>query len=507
MNRKKEVEKYRLIMLQAPYIYNINRYISGQTIMRESNSASNHLQELLRKLPAVDTLLAKIIEDPDLADVPRAVIIDSIRKSIEELRETIRSDPAGFTGSELADTAVQARVRNKVKAAMSENLIRLVNATGVVVHTNLGRSLLAEDAVRHMIEAAERYSNLEFDLSTGRRGSRYTAVEDILCEISGAEAGMVVNNNAAAVLLALDTLAKDREVIVSRGELVEIGGSFRIPGIMAKSGGILKEVGTTNRTHLNDYERAINEKTGLLLKVHASNFAIVGFTASVSLAEMVTLGKQNGLPVMEDLGSGTFVDFKKYGLMKEPTVQESIAAGVDVVTFSGDKLLGGPQGGILAGTRSVMEKIKKNPLTRALRIDKLTLAALETTLRFYRDEAMAVSAIPTLYMLTCPLSHIREKAEALHRQLGMINSDRLSSGLVDSVSKAGGGSFPLLEIPTICVTIRIDGISAAKIDRLLRNAEIPVIGRIEEDAFIMDMRTVMADEIEIICNAVRRIVD
>ena len=475
--------------------------------MTDSEATSNKLtdlKDLLRKLPAVDTLLDRVNEDPEFSDVPRTVRINAIRKSIDELRNAIRSDAAGFSTSDLEFNAIRSRIQKKIHAAMAENLVSLVNATGVVVHTNLGRSLLARDAVRHMTEVAARYSNLEFDLSAGSRGSRYTAVEDILCEISGAEAGMVVNNNAAAVILALDTLARDREVIVSRGELVEIGGSFRIPDIMAKSGGILREVGTTNRTHRQDYERAINEKTGLLLKVHTSNYAIVGFSADVSLKEMVAIAEAHGLPVMEDLGSGTFVDFRKYGLKKEPTVQESIAAGADVVTFSGDKLLGGPQGGILVGSTRIMDKIKKNPLTRAFRIDKLTLAALETTLRLYRDEAAAVNAIPTLYMLTCPLSHIMKKAEALNNRLKTINDPRLTSEIADSISKAGGGSFPLLEIPTKCVKIKIDGLSASNIDRLLRNASPPVIGRIEEDAFTMDLRTVLNDEIDIIENAVRR---
>ena len=475
--------------------------------MTDSEATSNKqtdLQDLLRKLPAVDTILDRVNEDPEFADVPRTVRIDAIRKCIDELRDAIRSNPAAFSAAELGFGALRGRIQKTIHAAMAENLVSLVNATGVVVHTNLGRSLLARDAVRHMTEVAARYSNLEFDLSAGSRGSRYTAVEDILCEISGAEAGMVVNNNAAAVILALDTLARDREVIVSRGELVEIGGSFRIPDIMAKSGGILREVGTTNRTHRQDYERAINEKTGLLLKVHTSNYAIVGFSADVSLKEMVAIAEAHGLPVMEDLGSGTFVDFRKYGLKKEPTVQESIAAGADVVTFSGDKLLGGPQGGILVGSTRIMDKIKKNPLTRAFRIDKLTLAALETTLRLYRDEAAAVNAIPTLYMLTCPLSHIMKKAEALNNRLKTINDPRLTSAIAGSISKAGGGSFPLLEIPTKCVKIKIDGLSASNIDRLLRSASPPVIGRIEEDAFTMDLRTVLNDEIDIIENAVRR---
>ena len=288
-------------------------------------------------------------------------------------------------------------------------------------------------------QIAGRYSNLEYDLGAGRRGSRYSSVEDILCEISGAEAGMVVNNNAAAVLLCLETLARGKEVIVSRGELVEIGGSFRVPDVMAKSGGILKEVGTTNRTHLHDYENALDENTALMLKVHRSNYSVIGFTAEVSLKELVELGTKHGLPVMEDLGSGTFIDFSKYGLVKEPTVQESVTAGVDVVTFSGDKLLGGPQAGIIVGKKQIVDQIKKNPLARALRIDKMTLAALETTLRLYRDEDQAVGLIPTLRMLTMDSIELANRASRLADDLNAIGGSRLEINLVELSSKAGGG--------------------------------------------------------------------
>lgn len=462
-------------------------------------------RNLLRKLPSVDTLIGKTTANPDFADAPRAVVTDAIRKSVDELRQAIQADPDGFTETLLAPEAVDRRIEKKIKAAMAENLVSLVNATGVVVHTNLGRSLLAKDAIRHMTEISERYSNLEFDLESGKRGSRYTAVEDILCEISGAEAAMVVNNNAAAVLLALDTLTRDREVIVSRGELVEIGGSFRIPDIMAKSGGILREVGTTNRTHPRDYEQAINENTGLLLKVHTSNYAIVGFSASVGLAGLVDMGKKRGLPVMEDLGSGTFVDFSRYGLMKEPTVQESVRAGADVVTFSGDKLLGGPQGGLMVGSRAVMDRIKSNPLTRAFRIDKLTLAALESTLRLYRDEARAVREIPTLRMLTCSAEAIDQRAEALRERIRRIDPRRITAEPVDSISRAGGGSFPLLEIPTKCVAIGVSGMSASRIDRLLRKGTPPVIGRIESERYLLDVRTIADDEINRIESAIGRL--
>jgi len=344
----------------------------------------------------------------------------------------------------------------------------------VVVHTNLGRSLLTQSALDHIISIAGRYSNLEYNLSAGKRGSRYSLVEDLICEISGAEAAMVVNNNAAAVLLSLDTIARNREVIVSRGELVEIGGSFRVPDVMAKSGAILKEVGTTNRTHPADYQRAITSETGLLLKVHASNFGMVGFTASVSLTDLVALGEKYGLPVMEDLGSGTFVDFSRYGLTKEPTVQESVAAGIDIVTFSGDKLLGGPQAGIIVGTKPIIDKIKQNPLTRALRIDKMTLAGLESTLRLYREEKTAVSAIPTLRMLTCSMADITARAENLQSMIDALGDSRVSANM-----------------------------TAAMIENRMRRQSPPIIGRIIDDLYLMDMRTVQTDELPEILFAIQ----
>ncbi|MGD9245777.1 MAG: L-seryl-tRNA(Sec) selenium transferase, partial [Desulfobacterales bacterium] len=362
-------------------------------------------QALLRMLPGVDYILELSKADSFFDNIPKSVLVVATRSVVEGFRADILDDRQGITETKLSDPLILEEIKNSVKKAMTPNLKRMVNATGIVVHTNLGRSLLPKDAVENLLTIATRYSNLEFDLSKGMRGSRYSIVEDILCEISGAEAAMVVNNNAGAVFLCLETLSKDKKVIVSRGELVEIGGSFRIPDVMAKSGAILKEVGTTNRTHFHDYEKAIEHDTGLLLKVHKSNFSIVGFSAEVSLEELVGLGATYQIPVMEDLGSGTFVDFSKYGLLKEPTVQESVGAGVDVVTFSGDKLLGGPQAGIIVGKNNWIDRIKKNPITRALRIDKLTLAALESTLRHYRNIDREIDSIPTLRMITLPFGH------------------------------------------------------------------------------------------------------
>jgi len=458
-------------------------------------------QSLLRRLPAVDHLLELTKKDSFFAEVPKVVSLRSIRRILEDLRKTIRKENSAFPEAGLAEDSILASVKGLVSAEMRPNLRRTINATGIVVHTNLGRSPLAQQAIDHLATVAGSYSNLEFDLGAGRRGSRYAAVEGILCELCGSEAAMVVNNNAGAVLLCLETIARGRQVIVSRGELVEIGGSFRIPDVMAKSGGILKEVGTTNRTHLSDYKNAMGPDTGLLLKVHRSNYSIVGFAAEVSLAELVALGRTCDLPVMEDLGSGTLIDFSRYGLQKEPTVQESVATGADIVTFSGDKLLGGPQAGIIAGKKAVLDRIKKNPLTRALRIDKLTLAALESTLRLYRDETRAVEAIPTLRMLTLPAPVIEKRAKRLIRLLKGIGDSRMELTLMPCVSRSGGGALPLLELPSRCVAVSLRAVSANTIEERMRSNTPPVIGRIDSDLFLMDVRTLQDDELPMIQRA------
>jgi L-seryl-tRNA(Ser) seleniumtransferase len=459
-------------------------------------------EELLRKLPGVDRILERIQEDRDYASTPKSVLVEAIRFVIEKTRTHILETG---TSTDLDINLLLSGVRQKIAEIMKSNLRRTVNATGVVVHTNLGRSLLAKEAINQVTEIATAYSNLEFDILKGKRGLRYSNIENILCEISGAESGMVVNNNAAAVLLCLETMSKEKEVIVSRGELVEIGGSFRIPDVMAKSGGILKEVGTTNRTHPKDYEEAINDNTGLLLKVHTSNYTITGFTAEVSLTEMVQIGKHHNLPVMEDLGSGTFIDFSRYGLTKEPTVQESVNAGVDIVTFSGDKLLGGPQAGIIVGKKEIIEKIRKNPLTRALRIDKLTLAALESTLRLYRDPENAVKSIPTLRMITDSYEHISRKADQLFSLLEELQESRLILSRKKISSKTGGGALPLLDLPSMGVKIQIQDMTASSIEKAMRTNEPAIIGRIEEDVFIMDLRTVHDDEFSFIFDALKKI--
>lgn len=462
---------------------------------------SKSQQDKLRMLPGVDHVLGLCGALPFFKDIPKTVLVSSIRKILETLRIGILGADRDIAEESLSDAHITEAVMAAVIKATAPNLKPLVNATGVVVHTNLGRSLLPDAVVENIALIAGRYSNLEYDLDAGKRGSRYASVEDLLCEISGAQAAMAVNNNAGAVLLCLETFARNKEVIVSRGELVEIGGSFRVPDVMAKSGGILREVGTTNRTHMRDYENAIEENTALLLKVHRSNYSIIGFTAEVSLKELVELGARHGVPVMEDLGSGTFIDFSKYGLVKEPTVQESVAAGTDIVTFSGDKLLGGPQAGIIVGKKSTVDQIKQNPLARALRIDKLTLAALESTLRLYRDEEKAVRMIPTLRMLTMNIGDIETRASNLVEELKNIDKSRLEISLIERSSKAGGGALPLLELPSRCLRIRLQGMSANALEKSLRENDPPIIGRIEDDAYIMDPRTLRDDDLPIIGKA------
>ena len=457
-----------------------------------------HKQAQLKQLPGVDRILEYGTSSGHFDNIPKSVLIPAIRSTIEDLRKRILASDPTLDEEWFSRHTLVKEVNARASRAMALRLKRTINATGVVVHTNLGRSLLSPAVLEHLATISSRFSNLEFDLEKGRRGSRYSAVEGILCELSGARAAMVVNNNAAAVLLCLDTLAKGREVIVSRGELVEIGGAFRIPDVMAKSGAVLMEVGTTNRTHPRDYENAIGEQTGLLLKAHTSNYSIVGFTAAVSLPDLVAIGRRHNLPVMEDLGSGTLVDFSKYGLIKEPTVQESLTAGVDVVTFSGDKLLGGPQAGIILGGRAHIDRIKANPLTRALRIDKMTLAALEATLQLYRDETTALQQIPTLRMLTLPLTVIEARAADLQGRLERIPGGRLMVEGMDLSSKAGGGSLPLLNLPSRCIGIFVKGMSANGIELWMRRYTPPIIGRIENDRFIMDPRTLQEEELELI---------
>lgn len=451
-------------------------------------------QDLLRTLPGVDLLLELARIDTSTLDIPPGILKTAIRGTLENLRTSILNGNRPEIDPDICLSMAIA----SAKKTMKPKLVPTINATGVVLHTNLGRALLCGDALRNITIIASGYSNLEFDIKTGKRGSRYSAVEDLICELTGGEAAMAVNNNAGAVLLCLDTLAAGHEVIVSRGELVEIGGSFRIPDVMAKSGGILKEVGTTNRTHLKDYETAINERTALLLKVHTSNYRIQGFTKSVSLPELVALGKERKIQVMEDLGSGSLIDFSKYGLAREPTVSDAVASGADIITFSGDKLLGGPQAGIIVGKRSAIEKIKANPLTRALRIDKLTLAALESTLSLYRNETEAVKKIPTLRMLALSFEETKKLAEPMFQEMEKRLKERAIVEYADLSSRTGGGSFPELALPSRCIAITPIAMSVSQLEREMRRSTPAIIGRIDNNRFIIDPRTVQQDEAETI---------
>jgi L-seryl-tRNA(Ser) seleniumtransferase len=467
---------------------------------------SDRQQNLLRQLPGIDSLLAMAEHDPAGRRFPKSVLVKAVRETVASERRHILSASEGTDPTPASDTRLLQKAIARAAQLQEYNLQPVINATGIVIHTNLGRSCLAAEAIDHVVSAAGRYSNLEFDLATGKRGSRYAIVEELICELTGAQAAMVVNNNAGAVLLCLDTLAHGREVIISRGELVEIGGAFRIPDVMAKSGARLKEVGTTNRTHRRDYEQAIGSETGLLLKVHTSNYAIRGFTANVPLKELVPMGNQFNIPVMEDLGSGSLVALSELGIASEPTVQASVATGADVVTFSGDKLLGGPQAGFIVGKKAVIDRVKNNPLTRALRIDKLTLAAMEATLQLYRDDTQR-HKIPTLRLLTMTKPEVEVRANALKQRLEARQHARLSIALLDLPSKTGGGSLPLAELPSCCVAIRIDGISVNTIERSLRGGRPPIIGRIENDRFVMDPRTIHDDELETIGEAIDALID
>ncbi|WP_408006128.1 L-seryl-tRNA(Sec) selenium transferase [Pseudalkalibacillus sp. A8] len=366
----------------------------------------------------------------------------------------------------------------------------VINATGVVIHTNLGRSRLSEKAIEQMTKVARHYSNLEYNIIEGARGSRHNLVEELLCDITGSEAAMVVNNNAAAVFLVLRALAKDKSVVVSRGELVEIGGSFRVSSIMEESGATLKEVGTTNKTHDRDYEGAIDEDTAMLMKVHTSNFKVVGFTSSVSTQSLVDIAKHHDVLTYEDLGSGALYDFREEGIGEEPIVKEVLTSGVDLVTFSGDKLLGGPQCGIIAGKKSLLQKLKKHQLARVLRVDKFTLASLEATLLSYKYER--IEEIPTVRDILQPLEEIREQAQRFLEAASSIES--LVFTLEESVSKIGGGTMPEVELPTFVVSVKHESMSSKALFAELRGAELPVIGRIKDEQFIVDFRTITNEE-------------
>ncbi|OPY88741.1 MAG: L-seryl-tRNA(Sec) selenium transferase [Smithella sp. PtaU1.Bin162] len=461
-------------------------------------------KSLLKNLPKIDEVILLLEKKDIYALAPREVVVEMVRQAVQDLREKIVNDSAiEKTAGEVNATNVSQLVEKFLKDLHNYRLRRVVNATGVILHTNLGRAPLCPEALRRIAEVGLGYSNLEFDLARGERGQRYNHVREIICAVVGAEDALIVNNNAAAVLLALNTLAEGKEAVISRGELIEIGGEFRIPEIMRKSGAIMREVGTTNRTRLADYEKAVSPDTGLLLKVHTSNYRIVGFTEEADIIPLVALGKKSGIPVMDDLGSGCLIDLTKYGLQHEPTVREVLATGVDVVTFSGDKLLGGPQAGIIVGKKIILEQIKKNPLNRALRIDKFTLAALEATMIHYLNEAEVVSRLRPLMSLTEPVAAVKKRALRLIGKLRRAKIADLEFTLRESFASAGGGSLPLEKIPTYLVGIKSGKTSAVRLEAALRRAETPIIVRVDKDEILLDLRTVAEDEFAFILEGLR----
>ena len=464
-------------------------------------------RELFSQIPAVNDLLESEKGESLVEKYNHELVLKAIRHILDKKRNII----AKTDETELQDINIKLdlaslflEIETYLKDYLSPNLEWVINATGTVVHTNLGRSLLSQDAVDSLIKVAQNYSTLEINKSTGERGSRYDNVRELLIDLSGAEDGLVVNNNAAAVLLILDTFAKNKEVILARGEMVEVGGSFRIPEVMEKSGAKLIEVGATNKVYIDDYEKEINENTGMLLKVHTSNYRIMGFTKDVRLDDLVSLGEKYNLPVVEDLGSGIIKDLSDIGLKDEPTVADKIKLGADLVSFSGDKLLGGPQAGIIVGKKDYISKLKSNPLTRALRVDKFTLSTLEATLKSYvkhkdREE------IPTLKMLSEDIEVIKKKAERLKREIDNIEDENLITEVEKNSSKVGGGAFPVQEIPTYVLKLKVKNMNLNDLSYRLRMNKPPIFTRLHADFMLFDLRTIKDNEIDLIVDAFKNI--
>jgi len=448
------------------------------------------MKENLRKLPSVDEILKSPEAKGWLAEHPRPYVLEAVRKAIDARRKAIVAGKKVKTT--LSDMAPEIAC---TLAGMSAYSLRpVINATGIVVHTNLGRSALPLGALENILRIASGYSTLEYDTAKGKRGKRYSHIQRLLREVTGAEDGIVVNNNAAAVLLCLSAMAKGKEVLVSRGELVEIGGSFRVPEVMEQGGAILKEVGATNKTHLRDYEKAITLETALILKVHQSNYRMTGFTEDVSIEDLVKLGRERGIPVMYDLGSGSILDLAQHGIPGEPPVRKVVQSGADLVTFSGDKLLGGPQAGIIVGNKDAIERLTTHPLLRAIRIDKMTLAALEAVFLEYVDEEWATHNIPTLVMLLKKPEDVKKRAAKIAKVLK--KDIKADITVIEDEAFAGGGSLPEFTLKTYCVSVKGAKRSSSQIEERLRKGEPPVIARIKEDALLLDARTIAEEEIE-----------
>ncbi len=453
----------------------------------------NPASELLRELPSVDRLLGHARTEVLLSRFSRLYVTRHCRDILDELRTEIRQG-GSITARELSEAAILARLESRIASERELRLTRVVNATGTLLHTNLGRALLPQVAIDAIARVAGHPVNLEYDLARGERGQREEPVEMLLVALTGAEAATVVNNNAAAVLVALNTLASGREVVVSRGELIEIGGAFRLPEVMEKSGAILKEVGTTNRTHPGDYQRAIGPQTGLLLKVHTSNYKIVGFSSDVTLGELVAIGNQHHVPVMEDLGSGALVDLGRYGLPKEPVVAERLALGADIVTFSGDKILGGPQAGLVVGKKHWISQISRNPLHRAVRCGKLTIAALEATLKLYQESGNLAEDVPTLRAFVRPIAELDRVAERVIPDLQRFLGEGFQLTVENSTAQIGSGALPTEELPSKIIAVENEEVSAERIAARFRSASPPILGRIRDGRFLLDLRTIFDPE-------------
>jgi len=457
------------------------------------------MQDRLRRLPKVQTLLETELAGQLIQTYGRDDVAGAIRLKLQDARDAILSnesdaDPEAFSQSLFDD------ISQSLDNARTSSLRRAINATGIIIHTNLGRARLAPEAIAAMAGVAEDYATLEMNLETGKRGSRHSHVEALICQLTGAEAALVVNNCAAAILTCLTALGAGKPVIASRGEMVEIGGSFRMPDVIAQSGAQLREVGTTNKTHLRDYADAVCDDTALLLKSHTSNYQVIGFTSVPSRQELGALARETNTHLVEDLGSGVLVDLSPYGLPNEPVVRDVLAAGVDVVTFSGDKLLGGPQAGIIAGRRDLIEQIKSHPIARAVRIDKLSLAALRATLDLYRAPNNPIERVPVLQTLATPVETLHVRAVKLADLIG--RKQGLEVEIIPTVARAGAGSLPQQDLPSIAVSLTSTIHSPDALASLLRRAETPVFGRLSKDRLLLDMRAVRDDEVAILADAI-----
>lgn len=458
---------------------------------------------LLRSLPGIDKLLATGLLTELAKAQPHLLLVEAAQTTVEELRRQLLDEKAPLP--DLGLEAVAEHVAAKVAKLAKPSLRRVINVTGTLLHTNLGRAPLCSEALQAVKDVSQGYSNLEYDLEAGQRGKRFTHIESLICKLTGGEAATVVNNNAGAVMLCLAALAGGRSALVSRGELIEIGGSFRIPDIMAASGVKLVEVGTTNKTHLKDYTDAIDDDTALVLKVHTSNYRILGFTESVTGEELAELAHQNEIPVLEDLGSGLLMDLTPYGLPREPTVREALKTGIDLVTFSGDKLLGGPQAGIIVGNRDVIDKVRKHPMARALRLDKMTLAALEATLQLYLDPQKALQQVPTLKMLSLTEEELQQRCKELLPKVTAIIGDTADCTIIEAKATVGGGALPLAELPGRAIALSLKQMSINELTTRLRQCDPPVVGRVQDEHFLIDPRTLNNDDEAMLLQALQKV--